>query len=304
VFDQTLQDIENWITRATPVKIDYTVVKTIIEFAYQFALKKGELLNLCVGNVMDSSGNVTQAIHIQGTRARQVQVTPAQSQIISSYHNHLLQNDYSVRQNDALFQFKKGGGTKPYYDKKLSRDLETLQAEFIQATGINVDLKLEKIKDLGIQRYHDERVQHHMLFGRMNANDAGLQALKDAVAFAGIGLAEASMIITGAKEYMSWRRTNKPVKHSALPSELSALLQLPFDERVYFRIRDLFLEPLPVMTSQTLPNAKMVKESVFRAIDNSQRLSDHAKHVFQSDTLNLFKLRNVWFDEKGEPFMR
>jgi hypothetical protein len=144
-----LQRMESSISRF----YDSRILAALLRLAYYGGLKRGELLNLKVGDLLMSRGKAPESIK---TNRGDIQLPPQEMQILKAYFQYLKKEGYQISPASPLFPapikktIKKAGkgGTGNYYARKLQRDLKTAVPE------IKDKRILEHLRQAGICDYH------------------------------------------------------------------------------------------------------------------------------------------------------
>lgn len=135
------KDFEHLLNTIEKIKAPYTdrkVIGAIIKMVYDAALKKEEILNLKIVDIINDIG----AIRIGNNT---VSLDKFTQYFLTKYISYLKEKGYKTTKKSPLFPQKDG---KPYYPRKLHNDI----IKFTKKIG------LEKIRHAGICNYYENLV--------------------------------------------------------------------------------------------------------------------------------------------------
>ena len=136
-----LSEIEKFNT----LKIDGQMISNILRFSYFFGLKKGELINLKVGDVTEKGGFVPETIWICGNK---FPVTDEIKNLIQDHYQFLEKKGYKRYSRSLLFPTNKH---KCYNGRTLSRHM----GKALRNTELS-SLNVEDFRKIGIRRIYTE----------------------------------------------------------------------------------------------------------------------------------------------------
>ena len=139
-FLKTLKKIET-IRTAT---IDVMIISNLVSLCYFCVLKKGELIDINVGDVTGKRGAVLDKIKV-GTK--ELCLTDEAKIVIVNHYNYLGRKGYKRYKGSPFFPTKKN---QRYKAKTLRNHLNYVFDKF------NFSIQLEKIKQSGINRFYND----------------------------------------------------------------------------------------------------------------------------------------------------
>lgn len=140
ISEKDVIDLSNRVKQFNTPFIDGQILSALIKASYYCGLKKSELLELNIGNILDKKGDIHWSF------LNNVPVTDNIRAIFLEHLAHLKARGYCRIKSAPLFPNKK---RKRYGSRQLQYDLEKCMKEFVQ------DIGLEKIRQSGICRFYD-----------------------------------------------------------------------------------------------------------------------------------------------------
>ena len=246
--------------------IDSFVLSNLVKMVHLLCLKKGEILNLKIGDVFDASGNVVKQIKIG---RREMPVSHEVESIINDLLNHLNGNDnYKVDRNSPLFQNKKGSVYK--------ETARQLKVKFSAPP-------LEKIRQDGLQLYYASLKS----LGRSSQ-------IKEMKKFTGLsekeimGIVKENIPKAGKKrevyEKDSYMKTVLPRLQNVNDIDFSELLAIP--------------EKLSEFKLDDLKEVEKLKNAYFNAVDGNVALNADQEGIDEQIKDNSKKILKEWLLEK------
>jgi len=138
-FLKTLKKVETIYTAT----IDGMIISNLVRLCYFIALKKGELIDINVGDVTGKGGTVLDKIKV-GTK--ELCLTDEAKIVIVNHYNYLGRKGYKRYKGSPFFPTKKD---QRYKAKTLRNHLNSVFDKF------NFSVQLEKIKQSGINRFYN-----------------------------------------------------------------------------------------------------------------------------------------------------
>ncbi|MFC1882315.1 ADP-ribosylglycohydrolase family protein [Thermodesulfobacteriota bacterium] len=246
--------------------IDSFVLSNLVRMVHLLCLKKGEMLNLKIGDVVDVSGNVVKQIKIG---RREMPVSHEVESIINDLLNHLNGNDnYKVDRDSPLFQNKKGS--------VYTEAARQLRVKFIASP-------LEKIRQNGLKLYYAPLKS----LGRSSQ-------IKEMKKFTGLsdkeimGIVKNNIPKPGKKrevyEKDSYMKTVLPRLQNVDDIDFSELLAIP--------------EKLSDFKLDDLEEVGKLKNAYFNAVDGNVALNTDQEGVDEQIKDNSKKILKEWLLEK------
>jgi hypothetical protein len=239
-------DLVSKIKNGNSRHIDGKILSCLIELAFHCALKKKELINLRIGDVVDNDGQIRDGIertkgrvHLSDNAKRVIQETLVHLAKVESYRTDL---------DSPLFPDKDGG---KYSNRKLSRHIERYVGKHSEST-------LEKIRQAGICRFYES------LKAQLTAD----QKLKATEEFADLFEKQVLGIIEGKIQPAGRPKT---LEHEDLLDWLRNKRNLSENE-----LWDVVLQAEAYDSTES-DSLTAFQETFFRAVDGNSNLSEDTK---------------------------